>query len=217
MRARSRDSLLPSPGQRKKSPAHRKGSTLGNWDFRFPLVYPWKRPGLPPMPIPARTGISSGVPLVKNQHLLWCLSRKDWDLLCCPHSRQRDMWHWAVGAAGHLCLPSGPSHASWTVFPLTLGRAIGPQHPLNPLSPGNVPWGGTLGDGISFGVHSFSPLLLGYSQPPPCALHPDEVPHLRAQYAKEFPDPELSDGVGAVPLSLWLCPLGLGRDAVAQD
>lgn len=64
------------------------------------------------------------------------------------------MWHWAVGAAGHLCLPSGPSHAPRTVVPPSLGRAIGQQHPLYPLSPENVPWGGELGDGVSFGVHS---------------------------------------------------------------
>lgn len=126
VRVRSRDSMLPSPGQRKKSTARWEGSPLPkNWDFRFPLVYPWKRPGLPPMPTPARIGISSGVPLGKYQDLLWCPSIKDWDLLSCLHSRHRDVWHQAVGAAGHLCLPSDPSHAPGTIVLPTPGRVIG--------------------------------------------------------------------------------------------
>lgn len=126
VRARSRDSMLPSSGQRKKSPAHREDSPLGkNWDFRFLLVLPLETPGLLPMPLPARIGISSGVPLGKYQDLLWCPSRKDWDLLCCLHSRHRDAWHRAVGTAGHLCWTSHPSHAPGTVVPPTLGRAIG--------------------------------------------------------------------------------------------
>lgn len=68
---RSHDSLLPSSGQRKKSPTHREGSPLGkNWAFGFPLVYSWTRPGLPPMPIPARIRISSSVPLGPGPSLM---------------------------------------------------------------------------------------------------------------------------------------------------
>lgn len=156
------------------------------------------------MPIPGRTGISSGVPLGKDQELPWCLSRKDWDLLCCPHSRHRDVWHWAVGAAGHLCFPSGPSHAPGTLVPPHSGQSHRTPAPLVPPLSWECSWGRNIrGWGLIWGPQpSFSPLLLGYSQPSPCGLHHDEVPHLQAEYPKDFPDPAVSEGGSAVPQSL---------------
>lgn len=99
---------------------------LSREELGSPLVFPLGRTRSFPGAFPERTGTSSVAPIPGTGMCgigLWGL------LATCAFLVDHHM------LPGHL-------------FPPTLGRAIGHQHPLYPLSPGNVPGGGTLGDGV---------------------------------------------------------------------